>query len=185
MKVLRLFSLIIGFVFLTGSLLAQAPIANDDDNFGWEAEVLTGNLSLNDSNPGGGPITYSVITEPPSGSFTLQPNGNYSYTPLPEFNGFIYITVQACNSQGLCDQSILELAFLFVNDPPVILNDVFFVNVNSVLTGNVTANDSDIDFCNCSEWPFCRHIDDGNVRRFHLHAASEFYRYRNFHLPRM
>ena len=145
MKVLRLFSLIIGFVFLTGSLLAQAPIANDDDNFGWEAEVLTGNLSLNDSNPGGGPLTYSVITGPPSGSFTLQPNGNYSYTPLPEFNGFIYINVQACNSQGLCDQSILELAFLFVNDPPVIVNDVFFVNVNSVLTGNVTANDFDID----------------------------------------
>ena len=145
MKVLRLFSLIIGSIFLTGSILAQAPIANDDDNFGWEAEVLTGNLSLNDSNPGGGPLTYSVVTGPPSGSFTLQPNGNYSYTPLPEFNGFIYITVQACNSQGLCDQSILELAFLFVNDPPVIVNDVFFVNVNSVLTGNVTTNDFDID----------------------------------------
>ncbi|MFN6380563.1 MAG: Ig-like domain-containing protein [Flavobacteriales bacterium] len=146
MKMFRPFALVLGLIFLAGIVAsAQAPIANDDDNFGWEAEVLTGNLSLNDNNPGGGPLTYSVVTGPPSGSFTLQPNGNYSYTPLPEFNGFIYITVQACNSQGLCDQSILELAFLFVNDPPVIVNDVFFVNVNSVLTGNVTANDSDID----------------------------------------
>lgn len=150
MKVIRpMFQHLMVLIFLSMSVLGfsqnQAPIANDDDNYGFEGTTLTGNLSLNDSDPNGDVLTYSVVTGPTSGTFTLQTNGAYSFVPHPEFNGFIYITVQACDAGGLCDQSILELAFLFVNDPPVIVNDVYFMNVNTTLNANVTTNDIDID----------------------------------------
>lgn len=139
--------LLLVLLVVAGPALAQnqPPVAENDDNYGWEAETLTGDVSLNDSDPNGDILTYSVVTGPPHGSFTLQPNGQYSYTPDPEFNGFIYITIRACDPGGLCDESVLELAFLFVNDPPVIVDDVYYVNVNTTLNGNVTDNDYDID----------------------------------------
>lgn len=150
MKEIRLmnrviFALLACSISVLGFAQNQAPVALDDDNYGFEGTTLTGNVALNDSDPNGDVLTYSVVSGVANGTFTLQPNGQYSFVPHPEYNGFIFITIQACDAGGLCDQSILELAFLFVNDPPVIVNDVYFMNVSTTLTGNVTANDTDID----------------------------------------
>lgn len=121
------------------------PVAVDDENFGPEGTTLIGNLSSNDSDPNNDVLTYSVITGPSSGTFNLQPNGQYSYVPSLEFNGFIFITYQVCDPGGLCDQGLLEIAMTFVNDPPVVNDDVYYMSLNTTLTGNLTLNDVDID----------------------------------------
>jgi hypothetical protein len=127
------------------NLLNGAPIANDDDNYAYEGNNITGNVALNDSDPNGDVLTYSVVSGPSIGTFTLQSNGQYLYVPDPEYNGFIYITYQACDPSGLCDQATLELAMLFVNDPPQAYDDVFYMSQNTTLTGNVSLNDIEID----------------------------------------
>ncbi len=151
MKLTRLFGniVLLCLTLLISSSVALAnnlpPVANGDENFGPEGTVLTGNLALNDSDPNNDVLTYSVVSGPSSGTFTLQPNGQYSYAPLPEFNGFIFITYQACDPGGLCDQATLEIAMTFVNDLPVVNDDVYYMSLNTTLTGNLTNNDTDID----------------------------------------
>ena len=50
-----------------------------------------------------------------------------------------------CNNHGCTSVTIQKLAFIFVNDLPVVYDDVFYGERNSLLTGNVIANDVDLD----------------------------------------
>lgn len=123
----------------------SAPVLEADENYGPEATVLTGNVGDNDMDPEGGMLTFTALSSPPSGTFVMQPNGAYTYTPLPEYNGFFNITYQACDPNGNCATSTLELALLFVNDNPVTADDEFFITQNSTFTGSVATNDFDVD----------------------------------------
>jgi len=122
-----------------------APVAVDDESYGPEDNVITGNVSTNDSDPDGGVLTYSVVSGPALGTFVMNSNGTFTYTPQAEFIGFQYVTYQVCDSGGLCDQGVLELALTFVNDLPVVYDDVFYGQLNSSITGSLNANDVDLD----------------------------------------
>jgi len=122
-----------------------APVAVDDESYGPEDNVITGNVSTNDSDPDGDVLTYSVISGPALGTFVMNLNGTFTYTPQAEFIGFQYVTYQVCDPGGLCDQGVLELALTFVNDLPVVYDDVFYGQLNSSITGSLNANDVDLD----------------------------------------
>jgi VCBS repeat-containing protein len=123
-----------------------APIAVNDEAFGPEDIPLSGDLSENDSDPDGDALTYSVVSISPNvGTLMLNPDGSYDYVPQAEFVGFVYVTYEVCDPGGSCAQAQLELAFIFVNDLPVVYDDVFYGEINSLLSGNVVANDVDID----------------------------------------
>jgi hypothetical protein len=77
-----------------------APNANNDDNYGYEGDIVSGDVSLNDSDPDGDILTYSIVIGPSHGSLILNPNGTYTYTPELEYNGFDYVTYQACDPGG-------------------------------------------------------------------------------------
>ncbi len=146
------FSLLVVFVLsaLVQAIAAKAPlmaapVVVNDENYGVEATTLTGNVGENDFDPDGDVLTFTLLSAPTSGSFTLDANGNYSYVPLPEFNGFAYAVYRACDPSGNCATGTLELALLFVNDNPVINNDNFFVTVNTSLSNSVATNDYDVD----------------------------------------
>jgi hypothetical protein len=152
MKLIKYFSLVLVLMFLTLNIGATnhvgsfaAPVAVDDEGYGPEDNVITGDVSDNDSDADGGVLTYTVITAPTSGTLVMQTNGTYTFTPQAEFVGFVYATYQVCDNTGLCDQGMLELALTFVNDPPVVFDDVFYGQLNSSLTGSVNANDVDLD----------------------------------------
>lgn len=122
-----------------------APVAVDDEAYGPEDNVINGDVSDNDSDPDGDVLTYSVVSGPALGTFVMNSNGTFTYTPQAEFVGFQYVTYQVCDPGGLCDQGVLELALTFVNDLPVVFDDVFYGQLNSSLTGSVNANDIDLD----------------------------------------
>jgi large repetitive protein len=132
-------------VHSTGLWAVSGPVAVNDENFGPEGIVLTGNLGENDFDPDGGLLTFSVVNPPSSGVFVLQTNGDYVYTPTAEFNGFQFITYRVCDDEGLCATAVLEIAMLFVNDLPTIVDDNFFVTQNTTLNNSVASNDFDID----------------------------------------
>ncbi|MEY3397504.1 MAG: hypothetical protein RL220_98, partial [Bacteroidota bacterium] len=136
---------LISLTVTSASAMNAPPVAVDDDNYGYEGTTLTGNLALNDYDPDGDVLTYSVTGNVANGTMTLNPSGTYTFVPNPEYNGFIYITYQVCDPSGLCDTGTLELAFLFVNDLPQANDDVFYAFLDTPLNGNVSLNDVELD----------------------------------------
>ena len=59
--------------------LVVAPAAVDDGFSTSAGQTLVGDVGLNDNAPAG--ATYSVLTPPAAGTFTLQGNGSFSYAP--------------------------------------------------------------------------------------------------------
>jgi len=104
-----------------------APVAVADESYAYENEIQTGSVGLNDTDPNGDVLTYSVIAQPDHGTITMQPNGQFTYLPDFLYYGFDYVTYQVCDPHGACASAILEIAVLFVNDPPAIVDETFFL----------------------------------------------------------
>jgi large repetitive protein len=122
-----------------------APNAEDDLDDGAEDTFRTGNVSLNDSDPNGDVLTYSLVSGPTRGVFTLSSNGAYTYMPNSEYVGFDYVTYQACDPSGLCDTGIIEFGMYFVNDLPIANDDLFYVPANGSRNATVATNDIEYD----------------------------------------
>jgi VCBS repeat-containing protein len=94
------------------------------------------------------PLT-AVLDAGPSNaaSFTLNPNGTFSYTPALNFNGADSFSYRAQDSLGgLSAPTTVTLNVAAVNDAPVAVDDAYSVNEDEVLNvvaPGVLANDSD------------------------------------------
>jgi len=126
-------------------LLFAAPVAENDENYGPEDTIQTGDVSLNDYDPDGDPLIYSVLVGPTHGQLILGANGQYSYVPDPEYNGLDYATYQVCDPGGLCATAQIEFGLTFVNDLPQANNDNFNAFLGSTLNENVSWNDIELD----------------------------------------
>jgi large repetitive protein len=126
-------------------LLNAAPVAVNDESYDYENITQYGDVSLNDFDPDGDMLTYTVIEFPEHGTITMQPNGQFTYVPEFLYYGFDYVTYQVCDPSGLCATAIIEIAVLFVNDLPTIVDETFYIAAGTPFTGSVAANDFDID----------------------------------------
>ena len=104
-------------------------------------------MLTNDSDPDSSSITAVLVSGPShAGSFTLNGDGSFSYTPAANFNGsdsFIYKA-----NDGAADSSTATVSITVnpVNDPPVAVDDSYTTNEDTQLSGSsVLANDSDVD----------------------------------------
>ena len=75
------------------------PVARDDSAAGDEDNDITGNVlndngSGADSDPDGDPLTVSLVNAPTNGNVSLDPGGDYTYTPNANFNGADSFTYQ-------------------------------------------------------------------------------------------
>jgi Ca2+-binding RTX toxin-like protein len=63
--------------------------------------MLSADVLLNDSDPDGQTLTARLLAGPANGTVALQPDGRFSYTPRPDFNGADRFTYAA--SDGSLD----------------------------------------------------------------------------------
>ena len=128
----------------------QRPVAVDDSYTTNEETALTvpgpGVLANDtDSNPVN-TLTARLVTGPANGTLTLNPDGSFTYTPNPNFNGsdsFIYVA-----NDGALDSltaATVTITVTPVNDPPVAVNDSVTTAEDAPVSGNVLANDTDVD----------------------------------------
>jgi hypothetical protein len=126
---------------------AQAPTAIEDEVFTFDNETATGNLATNDLNPSGLPLTYTLLSNINYGELIVQTNGNWTFVPGPTtsaLNDILYY--QVCNTLGQCSVGTIQLYVQFHNNIPEANNDVFYVEMNTSITGNVGTNDYDADY---------------------------------------
>ena len=130
-------------VYLT--VLASPPLATNDINNTTPNKPVSGDVSTNDSDPQGLPLTFTKLTDPVNGTLVFNPDGTYTYTPATDSVGTEVFTYVACNSAGLCDTATVTLEVIpGIQTNSVIANDdATQTLVNIAAKVKVLANDLD------------------------------------------
>ena len=118
-------------------------LSNDSDVDG---SLVPTSVDLDPSTPG----TQTTYTVPGQGTFTVNPSGVVTFTPVLNFNGTTTpIPYSVCDNgtplPAQCAQATITVTVNPVNDPPVAVNDVATTPEESPVTFSVTGNDTDVD----------------------------------------
>ncbi|WP_343574484.1 retention module-containing protein [Pseudomonas sp.] len=151
-----------GTVHITVTAVDDPSVLVADTGSAQEDNSATGNVLTNDSDVdnllsvasfsiAGLPGSYaagSVVNIAGKGEFTLGADGQYSFTPLPDWNGAVPQVAYTTNT-GF--SSTLDVSITPVNDAPVAHDDHFTIAEDTPLTfnfgdfGALTGNDTDVD----------------------------------------
>ncbi|HBC3478344.1 TPA: choice-of-anchor K domain-containing protein [Vibrio cholerae] len=127
--------------------------AKQDQNVGLEDTVVTGNVLDNDGSQNtsvdhftvGNDATSHAVGNPvrlEQGEFTLNSDGSYTFKPADNWNGEVPVITYTTNTGKT---STLAITITPVDDATVTQPDHKSIAEDTIATGNVLANDSDID----------------------------------------
>jgi CshA-type fibril repeat protein/VCBS repeat-containing protein len=156
-----------GLLTDTGTLTIEVTPVNDPpatvDDTGTTPEdtPLSGNALANDTDVDGDTLTlvgFSIAgipgtffaganaTIPGVGTITIGTDGSYTLVPAANYTGPVPdITYTVTDGNGGTRTGTLTLFVTPVNDPPVAVDDTAETLEDTPLSGNVLANDSDVD----------------------------------------
>jgi gliding motility-associated-like protein len=126
------------------------PNASDADN----------NLNLN---------SFKVLDSPVNGIFQMLPNGDFTYTPKPDFNGVDSVHYQVCDLSGACVKATIIITILPVNDPPKAkisiptVNEDTPINVCGVITDKDLGDGFNTLSCNLPKGSFNASINGNQL----------------------
>lgn len=124
----------------------QPPVAEGDAFSTNEDTLLEGNVTVNDSDPDGDPISVEPDTFLTAfgGSVIISSTGEFTYDPAENFSGFDSFSYTLTDGE-LTDTALVTINIAAVNDAPMANDDSFTVGEDNVLVGTVLGNDKDID----------------------------------------
>ncbi|HEY5720982.1 MAG TPA: Ig-like domain-containing protein [Allosphingosinicella sp.] len=131
----------------------DAPVANDDTASTSEDSSVSGNVLANDTDVDVEPLT---VTTPGTyvgsyGTLAIAADGSYTYTPSAAVQGLdVGETAQDVFAYTASDGTASDSANLTVtvtglNDAPVANDDTASTTEDASVSGNVLANDTDVD----------------------------------------
>ncbi|WP_295129274.1 Ig-like domain-containing protein [uncultured Chitinophaga sp.] len=138
-------------IYITITPVNDRPVAVDDLFTRAEDTVITFPPSvvlINDIDVDGDVLTGHPFGSLTKGTFTANPDGTYTYSPLPNFNGVDSIQYEVCDPGGLCDTGLIRLIIVPRNDTPVAVDDAYATDEDIALSvpgPGVLANDTDVD----------------------------------------
>ncbi len=125
----------------------KPPDAVDDLATTFEdTAITTGNVLANDTDPDGDTLTINAFTQADNGTVVNNDDGTFTYTPDANFNGSDSFTYTVDDGNGNLDTATVNVTVSAVNDGPVAVNDAVTTSEDSAITtGNVLANDTDVE----------------------------------------
>jgi large repetitive protein len=127
------------------------PVAVDDAYEMLEDTTLTvpaPGVLLNDFDENDDPLQAVLLTSPPTGVLSFNPDGSFIYTPVPDFFGEVTFSYRAFDGEDYSAPATVRITVENVNDPPVAVDDSYNVLEDEVLVvppPGVLANDIDVD----------------------------------------
>ena len=129
--------------------VARPPYARDDSTFTFMNSPVTVDVLRNDGDPAGERPT--LVGNPGcagGGRAAVTADGQVRYDPPPGQIGAFRCTYEVTNSRGLRASASIIISVrapLLTNEPPVAVDDTLTVEVGTVGSIDVTANDTDAD----------------------------------------
>lgn len=130
------------------------PPAAVDDSYAVAEDaslsVAAAGVLANDTDADGDSLVAQLVAGPASAaSFTLNPDGSFSYVPLSDFSGADGFVYQASDGALSSADATVSISVTAVNDPPVAKADAYPAAEDTALSvgagAGVLANDSDPD----------------------------------------
>jgi large repetitive protein len=136
-------------IIITITPVNDAPIATVDI-FNTNEEVqVSGTVVLNDSDIDNNKDnnSHAQVDAPKNGTMVLDPNGNFTYNPMPNFFGIDTMSYRVCDlgTPALCDTALIIVNVSNVNDAPRANVDEGMVLVNGSTNVVILSNDTDAD----------------------------------------
>ena len=135
-------------VTVTITVVNQAPVAVNDSFFVHGSTVI-GPMKVNDTDPDGDALTFSIVTFPTNGTLTGVPVPPYTsdyknHAPNYGYTGPDSFTYKVCDPFNACSTAIAALTAW--NNPPAPSADFYIVNAGSTtVIGPLRENDFDHD----------------------------------------
>ena len=107
-------------------------------------EDVSSVITLNGTDPGNLPLTFSVSAQPTNGSFSLSGNTG-TYTPNENFNGSDEFTFFASNGTNNSNTGKVVIAINPVNDDPTSIDVSVTTDEDNTITFELQANEYDGD----------------------------------------
>ncbi|SFE77550.1 VCBS repeat-containing protein [Paenibacillus catalpae] len=130
-------------VSITVTPVNDAPTANAGSNTTSEDQPVTGTVTGGDVD--GTTPTYVIVTEPEHGTVVLNPDGTYTYTPDPNYNGPDSFTFKANDGTSDSAPATVDLTVTAINDAPTASDDSAVVDSGLSVTDSLIAQDVDGD----------------------------------------
>ncbi len=119
----------------------DAPVADGQFVVTSEDQLVEGTLTAHDVD--GDFITYTLGTDAGNGSVFISADGNYSYTPGPDFNGSDSFSFRVTDGTLDSNDATVTVSVNSVNDVPVAYDASVEVYENQLVTGVLQADDID------------------------------------------
>jgi VCBS repeat-containing protein len=140
-------------VAITVAAVNEAPVARDDSysmNEGGTLNVNAGNGVLgNDSDTDEDDLTAVLVSDPSTGTLTLNANGSFRFVPATGFSGAAVFTYRATDGTTSSSAANVTITVAASNDAPVARADHYTTDEGQTLTVNVAngvlGNDTDAD----------------------------------------
>ncbi|MCF7958284.1 MAG: tandem-95 repeat protein, partial [Phycisphaerae bacterium] len=108
--------------------------------------VTTGNVLANDTDLDGDSLVVDDFTQGDNGTVIYNDDGTFTYTPHANFNGTDRFIYSISDGQGGTDIATVVVHVEGINDAPEATDDLYRTTEDhAVKTGNVLANDRDLD----------------------------------------
>jgi len=120
----------------------EGPVAQDDvAQVG--AEPVAVDVLANDSDPEGGALVVTEVTQPAHGTVRIDADGTVTYTPDETLGDAVdSFDYEVCDDHGNCDRATVVVN---PNEPPLGLDDHASTPRDTAVTIVVLANDADPD----------------------------------------
>ncbi|WP_374568230.1 Ig-like domain-containing protein [Ideonella sp.] len=129
-------------VTLNVASVDDLPTAKNDTFAATEDTVLNGNVAANDTLSGDGGNVFTLGTNAAHGTVVVNADGTFTYTPAANYNGPDSFTYTLTDADGDVSTATVTLNVASVDDLPVAKADTFVATEDTVLNGNVAANDT-------------------------------------------